>query len=42
MLGQYGGNSEQEPDILYFDDDVNSIVRDVLGDATAKVYTVTY
>ena len=38
MLGQYGGNAEGEPPILYFDDDVEASVREILGDRDAEIY----
>ena len=41
MLGQYGGNETEEPAIIPFDDSADSIIRDVLGDAEAKVIMLT-
>ena len=40
MLGQYGGNAEEEPPILYFDDNVETSVREVLGDRDAEIYVL--
>ena len=40
MLGQYGGNAEAEPPILYFDDAVEEHVREVFGDKNAKIYVL--
>ncbi|MBO7763085.1 MAG: hypothetical protein J6T24_09835 [Clostridia bacterium] len=39
-LGKYGGKEEGEPCDLYFDGAIEDTIRDVLGDKTAKVYTV--
>jgi len=40
MLGQYGGNEAAEPEILYFDTEIEKTIRETLGDQTAKVYTL--
>lgn len=37
MLGQYGGNDMEEPAIIPFDDNVDGVIRNVLGDSEAKV-----
>jgi len=36
-LGQYGGNSVREPDMLYFDGGIEKTIERVLGDQSAKV-----
>lgn len=40
MLGQYGANEYNEPPIVIFDDNVDRIIRDHLGDINAEIYTV--
>lgn len=40
MIGQYGGNEQQEPAILTFDEKAEETIRTVLGDQTAKVYYI--
>ncbi len=40
MIGQYGANHEKEPDILYFDDNIENTVETVFCDKNAKVYTI--
>ena len=37
MLGQYGGNEDAEPEILYFDEQIQQTIQDVLGDQNACV-----
>ncbi|MBR6766839.1 MAG: hypothetical protein IKM02_02695, partial [Clostridia bacterium] len=37
MLGQYGGNENAEPEILYFDEQIEKTIRNVLGDQEACV-----
>lgn len=37
MLGQYGGNEVQEPEILTFDDSIETTIREVLGEQDAKI-----
>ena len=38
MLGQYGANEVAEPDILWFDEAIDSTVRDILGDQKAQIF----
>ena len=40
MIGQYGGNEEEEPPILYFDGNEEEYVEKIFCDKNAKVYTV--
>ena len=40
MLGQYVANSDGEPPILMFDNDVDQTVKTVFGDKNAKIYTI--
>ena len=39
-LGQYGANAEKEPDVLPFDSRAAEYIRDVFGDAGARVYYI--
>jgi hypothetical protein len=39
-LGQYGGKEHGEPPILLFDEAVGETVEKLLGDKSARVYTV--
>ncbi len=39
-LGKYGGKEQGEPADICFDREIEGAIRDVLGDRTAKVYTV--
>ena len=39
-LGQYGGNAEQEPENLIFDETIEETIRNVWGDQAAKVYYI--
>ena len=39
-LGKYGGREAGEPSDLYFDGAIEESIRNLLGDKTAKVYTV--
>ena len=38
MLGQYGANEVAEPGILWFDEAIESSVRDILGDQKAQIF----
>lgn len=40
MIGQYGANEIKEPDILYFNEDIENTVKNVFGDEKARVYTI--
>ena len=40
MIGQYGGKENGEPPILRFDEQAEETIKTVLGDKTAKVYTI--
>lgn len=40
MLGQYGANEEAGPDILLFEADAKEKITSVLGDASAKIYSI--
>ena len=37
MLGQYGANKEQEPEIVIFDSTVEKVIHEQFGDQRAKV-----
>lgn len=37
MLGQYGGNEAEEPPIIRFDEDIENVIANVLGDDEARV-----
>ena len=39
-LGQYGGNEEQEPENLIFDENAEKKIQNVFGDRSAKVYYI--
>ena len=40
-LGKHGGKEAGEPADIFFDAAIEETIRDILGDKTAKVYTVT-
>lgn len=40
MLGQYGGNEISEPEIIRFDENIESAITDVLGDRNAKLCVI--
>ena len=40
MLGQYGGNKNGEPPILFMDDDADYIIENVFKEKNAKVYII--
>jgi len=40
MLGQYGGNEISEPKIEFYDEYLDSKIKDVFGDKNAKVFVI--
>lgn len=38
MIGQYGGNAQQEPEIVLFDNQAEETIANVFGDEGAKVF----
>lgn len=40
MLGQYGGNEIAEPEIIHFDENIESAISNVLGDKNAKICVI--
>ena len=40
MLGQYGANEVEEPEIMTFDENVEEKIEKLLGDQNAKVYYI--
>lgn len=40
MIGQYGGNEADEPEIVMFDDNAEETINTVFGDTSAEVYCI--
>ena len=40
MIGQFGANEVSEPDIEIFNENAETIINEVFGDRTAKVYFI--